>query len=119
MIPTSTTASVDIGKSVPNSADGVAVFVTEKSKSLGDAAKALGEPERRAAEQLLGAGAVRGKAREVVADLVEVGKGRRRRVLIVGLGAADKVTAESMRESAGALMKWVRRHRLKHVAVLP
>src|SRR5687768_756738 len=119
MIPTSTNASVELGKGIPNGADGVAVFVTEKSKSLaGAGAESLGENERRAAEQLLGAGAVRGKAKEVVSDLVESGKGKHRHVLIVGLGAKEKVTAESVREAAGALMKAVRRHRLKNVAVV-
>ena len=118
MIPTSTNASVEIGKAVPGGADGVAVFVMEKSKSLGDSATLLGEVERRAAEQLLNAGAVRGKAKEVVTDLVEMGKGKHRHVLIVGLGAAEKVTAESIREAAGALMKAVRRNRLKSVAVV-
>src|SRR5687768_12948094 len=118
MIPTSTNASVEIGKAIPGGADSVAIFVTEKSKSLGDSAAMLGESERRAVEQLLAAGLARGKAKEVYVDFVELGKGKHRHVLVAGIGSAEKVTPETIREAAGALMKAVRRNRLKNVAVV-
>src|SRR4026208_1035290 len=72
-IPTSTRVSVSAAPAVPGGAGAVAGLIAEKSKGLEDGA--LASAERKTAERLMSVGVVRGKAREVAAELVD-GTGR-------------------------------------------
>jgi leucyl aminopeptidase len=116
MIPTSTNVSIDVSKSAP-AADAIAVFVTEKTKSLADEASVLSEPERHAINRLLAAGLSRGKAKEVAAAVAELPAGKRRCILVAGLGAPEKISPNTIREAAGALAKAVRKNHLKSLAI--
>src|SRR5688572_31335408 len=51
------------------------------------------------------AGVVRGRAKEIAFDLVDVGKGKTGRVFVAGIGRAEKVTSESLRQAAGQVTK--------------
>jgi leucyl aminopeptidase len=61
----------------------------------------------------------RGRAREVVFDILEGKKNSFRRVIVAGLGKPEKLSAESIRQSAGAVMRALRKHRLRRAAVVP
>src|SRR4051812_30466608 len=117
MLPVSTNVTVDVKPRPTASADAVAVFVTEGSTDAGPAGDLLSEAERGAVARLLAAGVSRGKSGEVHFDLLEAaaaGKadkskgGGYRRVLVAGLGPADKVGGEAVRQAAGALAKAAR-----------
>src|SRR6476646_5447514 len=116
MIPTSTRVSISNGTALPANADAVAVFIAEKTKMLEN--RALASAERKAAERLISAGVARGKAKEVTAELVEGNGKKSRHVMVVGVGRADKITTETIRQAAGALAKAARRRRVKNIAVV-
>jgi leucyl aminopeptidase len=116
MIPTSTRVSIGSGTAVANGADAVAVFIAEKGKAIDEGA--LSSAERKAVARLMAAGVARGKAREVAAELVENGAKKSRHMMVVGIGRAEKVTAEIIRQAAAALAKAARRRRVKNVAVV-
>jgi len=116
MIPTSTRVSISSAAAVASGVDAVAVFIAEKTKAIDD--RALSSAERKAGERLIAAGVARGKAREVAAELVEGSGKKSRHVMVVGIGRAEKVTAETIRQAAGALAKAARRRRVKNLAVV-
>src|SRR5688572_23842752 len=100
MIPTSTDASVQIKDKVPASAEAVVVFAAEGAKDVAQS-PALSIDERRAVERLFASGVSRGKAREAAVELVDIGAGKFRRVVVAGMGKAAKVTPEAVRQAAG------------------
>jgi leucyl aminopeptidase len=51
-------------------------------------------------------------------DLVDAGKGRARRVFVVGVGSADAVTAESVRQAVGAVVRAARKQKVGSIAVV-
>jgi leucyl aminopeptidase len=120
MIPTSTQVSVEVGRAVPVAAQAVVVFAAEKAKGgrPAGAVELLGKVEGLAAARLLSAGLAKGKAREIATDVVELPGGKHRQVIVAGLGAAEKLTAEMMRQAAGAVARAVRKQGAKDVAVL-
>src|SRR5687768_9922942 len=120
MIPTSTDVSIQVKDRVPADVDAVVVFALEGGEGAGES-EALRESERRAVRRLFDAGVARGKAREVLLDVVdgEGGRGKFRRVIVAGLGKAEKATQESVRQAAGAVVNALRKHRLFRPALLP
>src|SRR5438046_1739979 len=132
MLPTSMNATVDVKAKAAARGDAVAVFVTEGSTDAGESAAMLSDAERRAVARLLAAGVSRGKPREVHFDILDGpaggagGNGARpagraagyRRVVVAGLGPADNLSNEAVRQAAGALAKVSRRQRLRDVAVV-
>jgi leucyl aminopeptidase len=117
MIPTSTDVTIQVSPRTPSDADAVVVFLTDDAKDV-PAMPAVSEAERAAIKRLFASGVAKGKAKEVVFDVVETGKGRFRRVIVAGLGRPDKVTAETIRQSAGAVTRALRKHRLQRAAVV-
>jgi leucyl aminopeptidase len=128
MLPTSTNATVNVKAKAAAREDAVAVFVMEGSIDAGESAAMLSDAERRAVARLLAAGVSRGKAREVHFDILDAaGDGsarpagraaRYRRVLVTGLGPADKLSNEAVRQAAGALARVSRRQRLRDVSIV-
>jgi leucyl aminopeptidase len=117
MMPTSTDVRVSVSSKLPKDLEAIAVFAAEGAKLSGDAPMVLPGDVLGIATRLLEEEIVRGTAREV--DLLEMPGKRMLRVYAAGLGAAEKLTAESVRRSAGALMRAVRRHRLRRVGIVP
>ncbi len=115
MLPTNTDVTIQTKNKPPGDLDAVVMFVVEGSKNI--EAAMLSTEDRAAGDRLLKAGVVRGKARELAFDLVEAGKGFRR-VYVVGLGGEAKVTAETLRQAAGAVAKAFRKHRIRNAAVV-
>src|SRR5688500_20387177 len=111
MLHTGTNVSIEVKPKLAVGVEAVAVFVTEGSRDAGEAASALlADDERMAVTRLLRAGVSRGKAREVHFDLLDSpargGKPQTthyRRLLVVGLGPAQRVTNETVRQAAGAM----------------
>jgi leucyl aminopeptidase len=119
MLPTSTDVTVQLKSQPPADADAVVVFATQGAK-WADVARGAEADVGRAVERLLAAGVVRGKAKELAFDLLSSsGKGKSRRVYVAGLGDAKKVTAETLRQAAGAVAKAAKKHRLRSVAIIP
>jgi leucyl aminopeptidase len=117
MLPTSTDVSIDVKPTLPRDADAVVVFAADGTKPPTIAA--LSEHQRAAVDRLFAAGVVRGRAKEIAFDLVDVGKGKTGRVFVAGIGRAEKVTSESLRQAAGQVTKALRKHRMKRVAIVP
>jgi len=114
MVPTSTRAVVQVSKSLPASAEAVAVFVHKQFKA-GDAYPSLPQAEAEVLGRLIGSGHVRGKSNEVTVQLLE---GRTPvRLIVVGLGDREQFSAECLREGAAALARAAKKHRLSSVAV--
>src|SRR4051812_6185290 len=115
-----TPATVDVKTKMPSGTDAVAVFIAEGNKDAGEAGNRLTDGERGAVDRLISAGVSRGKAKELQFDLID-GAGRKssgaRRVVVVGIGPAEKVTNESIRQAAGLLAKAARKQRLKTIAI--
>src|SRR5580704_11864174 len=81
MIPTSTRVKIAVSSASVAAGGAMAVFVVEGAKIAQDAKK-FGPAAARAAERLLKAGVARGKARQVVFDLLE-SSGKIRRLYVV------------------------------------
>jgi leucyl aminopeptidase len=124
MIPTSTDVMIETKARLAVGIEAVAVFVGEGASDAGAAARFLAEDERQAVRRLLASGVSRGKAREIHFDLIhEPGREKPsthdfRRVLVAGLGKADKVNLDSIRQAAGALARACRKLRIKDVAAV-
>jgi leucyl aminopeptidase len=119
MIPTSTNVAVELRSAVPNQAQAVAVFVAESGEVCGDAPRLLDDAAIAAVQRLIKARVARGKAKEVVFDLLDQPRGRTRRIYAVGVGKAAKLNPETVRQAAGALAKAARKHRIASLAIVP
>ena len=124
MIPTSTNVTINLKHRLAVGMEAMAVMVLEGATDAGQAGSLLAEDERQAVARLLSSGVSRGKSREVHFDLIHEPSPEKpstnefRRVWVAGLGTAEKVNVESIRQAAGALAKACRKHRLHDVAVL-
>src|SRR5271170_7639864 len=119
MIPTSTNVRLDVSTRLASDLDAVVVFAAEGARLSGDVPMVLPANVMRVATRLLEEEIVRGTAKEVDFDLLEMPGGRLLRVYAAGLGPAEKLSLESVRRSAGMLMRAIRRHRLKKIAIVP
>ncbi|MFI5380996.1 MAG: leucyl aminopeptidase [Tepidisphaerales bacterium] len=113
-LPTSTNLRLELSQSVPAPADGLGVALAESpnTRSLN-----LPDAERATVDRLIAAGVFRGKPREVAGELLPHKQGLRQ-ILAAGLGPADKLTLQSLREAGAALARSARKRRIKHLAIL-
>ena len=119
MIPTSTNIKFDVKAKPPADESATVIFLTKQTKP-GDGAKAArsaGEAAERAVERLIEAQVFQGKAREVCFDLYEQ-RGAVRRIFVVALGTAEKLSPEILRQSAGAAAKALAKHRQQNITVI-
>src|SRR5262249_24259975 len=70
---------------------------------------------------LIEARVARGKSREIVFDLIdaEVARGVAKRIILIGVGKAEKLDEETIRQAAGAMAKAVKKHRLRSISIVP
>jgi len=115
MLPTSTDVTISVRPKSSADAEAVVAFITQGARDAG--VNVISKDDHRAIARLIEAGVVRGKTKEIAFDIVDAGKGKHRRVFVVGLGPAEKVTAETIRQSAGMLAKALRKHRIQRVAI--
>ena len=117
MIPISTPIELNLSAKIPANVDAIAVFAFAKTDEALQATQ-LAQDDRAAAHRLLTSGIAKAKAGEVIFDLVHMPKGKVRRVILAGLGAAEKIDANTYRHAAAAVAKAVRKHKLVNVAVI-
>lgn len=117
MIPISTPIKLSLSSKIPANVDAVAVFAIAQTDEALQATQ-LDHDDRAAANRLLASGVAKAKAGEVVFDIVHLPKGKFRRVLLGGLGPADKVTADTYRAAGAAVARAIRKHKLTSVAVV-
>jgi leucyl aminopeptidase len=110
VLPTSTSVSVTLSSRVPDKATAVAVFHAEGATPDTGLPAAL----QQAITRLISTGLFAGKSREVYVDALD----NATRLIVVGLGATDKLTAESVRQAAGAFARAVRKYKLNDAAVI-
>ena len=115
MLPTSTDVTISVRPKSSADAEAVVAFIMQGARDAG--VNVISKDDHRAIARLIEAGVVRGKTKEIAFDIVDAGKGKHRRVFVVGLGPAEKVTAETIRQSAGMLAKALRKHRIQRVAI--
>src|SRR5258708_40273564 len=118
MVPTSTAVDIVSRSAVPANAQAVVVFLAEGAQATAAADSALGEAERKALGTLISAKAVKGKAKEVVIDIVDASGGKFRRLIVAGLGKLDKITTESFRQAGGSVVKALRKQKLSSAAIV-
>jgi leucyl aminopeptidase len=106
--------SVDVKASAPADSQAIVTFVVESDEQ--PEAQLLAAGDRAALKRLLAGGAIRGKAREVVFEIVESSGGKFHRVYAVGLGKIGKLTTEAIRQAAAAAIGAMRSQRLQRVA---
>ncbi len=119
MIPTNTDVSIQLKDAIP-AAEVIAVLLHKGDAGRDELGKMkLPDDLRVAAQRLLDSGAATGKSNEVAGQVVEgKGKASARRLLVVGLGAADKFSAECLREAGGTLARAARKQKLKSMAIV-
>lgn len=115
MVPTSTRATVRIGKP-PDRSEAIAVFIHKQSKSA-DQYPGLSESDRGMLSRLQESGLVRGKSNEISIQLSDGNKPTR--FIVVGLGDAKRFSLECLREAGAALAKAAAKNRIKSVTVFP
>jgi len=120
MIPTSTRTTIELSPRPAADWQALAVFVTQGAKAADGAAAAAvgGAAAGRAAARLLEAGAAKGKANQVVFELIDKRRHKSRRVYLAGLGPKEKLTAEALRQSAAAVAKALAKHGIARAAVV-
>jgi len=113
MIPTNTDVTVSTKENAPANAEAIVVFSIEGKVG----AENVGADEHQALQRLAAAGAARGKVKEVIFDIVQTSPGKHRRIFSVGLGKAEKITAETLRNAGGQAFRALRKHRLGKAAI--
>ncbi|MGA2440393.1 MAG: leucyl aminopeptidase, partial [Tepidisphaeraceae bacterium] len=117
MIVTSAPVEISVTERLPAKLPAVVVFVAQNESTAPPAARRAGKDVAASVDRLLSAGVATGKAKEIGFDLV--GKGRSaRRVFVVGLGRADKISTETIRQSAGAALRALRKQRVARAAIV-
>ncbi|HWE93322.1 MAG TPA: leucyl aminopeptidase [Tepidisphaeraceae bacterium] len=111
MVPTSTDFSISVKDSAPANVEATIVFI-EEGQAVSAGIPGLGDADRAALDRLSASGVVRGKAKEIAFDVIDVGPGKFRRLFAVGLGKRDKLNAETLRQAAGRVVRALRKHRL-------
>src|SRR5450432_1628685 len=121
MIPTSTNITIDVQPKLPAQTEAVIVFLAEGGRICGDAPHLLDDKMLNIVERLIKAGVARGKQNEILFDLIDAdtARGKARRVFLAGVGKPDEIDQESIRQSAGAIAKAVRKHRIGHLTIIP
>lgn len=117
MIVTNAPVEISVSDRVAGNVGAIVVFILQGESSVPGAAKRVGKEVAESVDRLLAAGAIKGKAKEIAFDLVGQGK-RARRVYVAGLGKGEKINAETIRQSAGAVLRALRKHKIARAAIV-
>ena len=117
MAPTSTRLTVSIGKTPLTATPALAVLLA--SEATDDMLQRLPDEDvRRAIEQLIAAKAFGGKARQVAMAVLAASKGGANRIYAIGLGKLNAMSAESIRQAAGLLIRTLHKHKISNAAIV-
>ena len=117
-IPTSTDVTVQLKLAPPTNVAAVAVLVHKETKPGDERVTGLPDDMRDVVASLIRSGVVTGKSNEVTSQHLNGNGGNGRRLLVVGLGAREKFSAECLREAGGTLGKFARKHKVRSLAVI-
>jgi leucyl aminopeptidase len=120
MLPTGPSYTFKISTKLSTQPACLAVFLTENAKGPAADELLLGDISKRAVARLILSRVARGKAREIHFDLIDDlprNRGGFQRVYVCGIGAAKRVTAETIRQSAGTIARAARKHRLDDITI--
>jgi leucyl aminopeptidase len=115
MIITSAPVEISVANRPPSNASAVVFFISQGDTSV---PSSVGKEIAAAANRLLSSGVAKGKPREITFDLVGEGKSAHR-VFLAGLGEKAKITAESVRQASGAVLRALRKHNIANAAIIP
>jgi leucyl aminopeptidase len=119
MIPTSSQSSISVVSRPAANSRAAIIFVAEDQSSAPDSAKVFGKAVSDSVRRLRTSGVTTGKAKEVRFDLLGDGKNTPR-VFVVGLGKTQKISIQSIRESAASLARVLRKQEISRAtAALP
>jgi leucyl aminopeptidase len=118
MIPTSAPIEISVSNRMPNDVPAVVAFVAQGDSKAPRSVMRAGKEIAAAVDRLLSSGVAKGKAREITFDILGEGKSARR-VFTAGLGESVKITTESIRQSAGAVLRALRKHNIAAAAIIP
>jgi leucyl aminopeptidase len=116
MIPTNADVSISVVGRLPANAQAAIVFVPEDEPEASESGQVLGKDVAESVRRLMTAGVAKGKANEVRFDLLGSGK-RATRVFVAGLGKSQKISDETIRQSAGAVARALRKHGIARAVV--
>jgi leucyl aminopeptidase len=117
MLPTNTDVTIAAKPKLPGDSEAAVVFISE-DKSIEPAwGKILGAEAVRSIKRLFDSDAASGKTREIRFDLLE-GRGKLKRVYVVGVGEAKKANGEIIRQTAGSLCKALKKHGIARAAIV-
>jgi len=116
MIPTSANIEISTTDRLPTKIPAIVIFLPQDEKSPPPSAKRAGSEISSAVNRLISASAATGKHREIVFDLLGEGK-KSQRIYVAGLGKPADITPEILRQSAGAIFRALRKHRIPIAAV--
>jgi leucyl aminopeptidase len=117
MIVTSTNTEISASDRLPSNTQAVVIFVTADDASAPDAASRAGKEIAQSVKRLLSADANATKAKEITLNIVGEGP-RAQRVFVAGLGKSKKITPETLRQSAGLVLRSLRKHEITRAAIL-
>ncbi|HTW94272.1 MAG TPA: leucyl aminopeptidase [Tepidisphaeraceae bacterium] len=119
MMPTSTDLTFAVAGKVPADTEAVLIFIPLGARPAEGAAAGavIDEATAKSVARLIEAGVSNGKARQVRFDLEELKGGRNRRVYVAGLGPAEAITTESIRQAAAAATRAIIKQRQQKVVV--
>ncbi len=115
MIVTSATAEISVADRVPANWHAVVVFVAQGDASAPPAAKRAGKEFAHSVDRLLSAKMSVAKAKEINFDIMPDGAGG---VFVAGLGKPEKISAETIRQSAAAVLAALWKHRIERTAIV-
>jgi leucyl aminopeptidase len=120
MLPTGPDYTIKVITKLPAHPAATAVFLGEGAKGPAAEESLLSDACKKAVARLVLSGVSRGKAREVHFDLIDDGtrgKSGFQRVYVAGIGPSWRVSAEVLRQAAGAVARAARKHRLGDVVI--
>jgi leucyl aminopeptidase len=118
MIPTSAPVEITVANRAPANAAAFVVFIPQDSAKSPRSAASAGKEAADAVDRLLSTGVAKGKSREITFDILGQGKSASR-VFTAGLGEGAKITTESIRQAAGAVLRALRKHNIESAAIVP
>ncbi len=118
MPATSTNISIDLKSTLPRNLDAVAVVINKETRPGTMGGVALPERVRTAVDRVIESGINKGKSNELTVQVLDGGRGEPARLIVIGHGNPDKLSAGCLREAAGVLAKQAQKLELTHVALV-
>ncbi|QOV89799.1 leucyl aminopeptidase family protein [Humisphaera borealis] len=120
MLPTGPSFTFKVATKLSTQPACLSVFLLDGAKGPAADEALLGDVTKKAIARLILSGVSRGKARDIHFDLIDETSRKNpefRRVYVAGLGPVKKVSAEGIRQSAGAIARAAKKHRVADMTI--